>query len=272
MRDDYDLKEREDEEMSMERYFEDGLADGSEPNNPFEPKPAKKKAPAKKKRSNPFSVLKKNIKKIAIGAGVLAVAVIGIVIAVNVSKRKNDGARFAQQIADYIGLNIASAEKSSGISLQTDSQFPAVNAVYSFYNSKTESKKSVEVQGTHLPQWLIICEKDGENLTGVRYYDFRLLTDSVFGTKRKGYIDPKTVLPSSEIEQVESTIGLEPYCINYTGDKVQIREYRYYYEDADTDDLVSYTISATYNLNGAVVSVTDSRADYMSGLLGVPRK
>lgn len=266
-KDEYDLRERDDDEFSMERYFEEGLSDGREPNNPFEPEPAKKKHPAKKKGGSKLEALKKNLKLILIVLAVIAAIIIGIIIAVTVSKRKNDGAKFARTIADSIGLTMTSAKQSSKIELTADSAYPAVNATFYMYNDKAESKKTVKLEGSTYPQWLIVCDKDGDNLAGVKFFDFRALDDSVYGEKRNGYLDTKTVQAGAAIEQVEQALDLVPYCTQYLRDGTQQRDYRYFFKDSDTGDTVCYTVSALFNANDVLVNVSEARTNYMAGIL-----
>ncbi|MBR5370581.1 MAG: hypothetical protein IK130_00055 [Oscillospiraceae bacterium] len=295
--DDYDLRDRYDEDYdvrdadddgysvrgyddlpSQDDYFKNGHAQDIEEDNPFERPTKKKKSPAKKssekgepakKKESLIVVLKQNIKKIAIGAAILAVIIIGIIIAATISKRKNDGAKFARSLADSINRSIAAAKKqTTDIELAADSQYPAVNSVFYMYNEKAESKKSVTLEGMTFPQWLIVCDKDGDNLAGVKFFDFRTLNDSVYGEKRKAYIDPKTIAQAgATIEQVETALDLQPYCTQYLRDKTHQRDYRYFYKDAETGDTVSYTISALFNESDVLTSISDSRANYMAGLL-----
>lgn len=276
MRDDYDMqdeREREDD-LSMDRYFDEGLSEDIEENNPFEQpvrKKRTKKSPAKSAASNAarsgLQKLRKNFKIVLFALGIVAVLVIVIIVVSLISKRNNDGKRFALQLSDSINLSLDTAMQTTGFQLDADSQFPSVNQIFSFYNYKLESKKDVVVQNVTLPQWLILCERDGSNLQGVLFYDFRVLEDNVFGVKRKGYLDPNTVQQGMTADEAEAALDMDPYCIHYLGNNTQQRDYRYCYKDGETGNLVSYTITVALNPNGSVTGVTDARGDYMSGLL-----
>ena len=269
----YDYADHEDDYRD-ERYAGDDYEDYPEENNPFETPVRKKKAPVKKapekkKKESLIVILKRNIKKIGIGVAVLAVIIIAIVIAASISKRKNDGAKFARSLADSINRSIAAAKKQTEeIELAADSQYPAVNSVFYMYNDKAESKKSVTLEGMTFPQWLIVCDRDGDTLAGVKFFDFRTLNDSVYGEKRKAYFDPKPLVQAgASIEEVEKALDLQPYCTQYLRDKTQQRDYRYYCTDSDSGDTVSYTITAHFNESDALIDIASSRANYMAALL-----
>jgi hypothetical protein len=256
-------------ELSMENYFNEGLADEAEPNNPFEvlepeqPKKKKKKAPVRKKSGAKRS-------RILLVLGLAAALLLVLALVIFVQKRRNDGQRYARKLAEKIGSPIATAQKSAGVALAQQSAFPTLNKLYASYQGITESGKTCRIQGVKLPEWAIFCNTDADELTNVTFYNYEILEKNVFGTERNAYIDTDQISTGSSLSDVETQLDLVPYRIQYLQGKTELREYRYCYEDRDTDEIVSYVITAIWDENGALTNISGIRRNYIGTLLASP--
>lgn len=253
-------------ELSINSYFDEGLADGTEPNNPFEV--LEPEQPKKKKKK----VVRRNTvkrKRILVILCVLLVLVLAAVIFIFIQRLRNNGQRYAKLYSENINKQISTAQKAAGIAPKDRSSFSTLNNIYSSYQGIAESSKTCRVQGIKLPEWAIFLNTDADELTNVTYYNYELLEKNIFGTERKAYIDPKQVPDGSAPDAVELVLDLEPYRIQYLQGKTELREYRYCYEDGDTDEVVAYVITAVWDENGKM-SIFDTRRNYIGTLLASP--
>ena len=260
-------KERTDE-LSMETYFQNGLQDDQEPNNPFEPAKQEKHAKARSSKIRKLSGAKPGkLKRILIVAGIAAAIILIIVIVAVIQRRRNDGVRISSKISAGLGGPIGAINEMGGVDISGQSKYAVINGLLPAGSFVTESRKECKVEGVNLPQWTIVCETDDSKLTSVTYYHYELLEKNYLGTERKSYLDPKTVPSGADIEKVESFLGLEPYSITYLADKSQQREYRYCFKDAETGDRTSYIITAVWNETGILSLCSDTRVDFLAAIL-----
>ena len=255
-------------EFSMEDYFNEGLADRSEPNNPFEvsEKPEQKRGKSGRKKGSRGS----RIKRILIILALIAVLALALFLFIFISRLRNDGARYAKKLSERIGTPLSSAEKAADIDLSSESAYPTLKNLFSSYQAIAESKKSCRIEGVKLPQWAIFCNTNADELTTVTYYNYKVLEKNIFGTERKSYIDPKLVSLGATVEMTEEKLDLEPYRIQYLQGKNVLREYRYCYEDKDSGDVVAYVITGIWDENGALTAIPDTRKNYIGSLLASP--
>lgn len=254
-------------ELSINNYFDEGLADGTEPNNPFEvlePEEPKKKKKTVSKRRQPKR------KRILVVLCVLAVLILAFVIFIFVQHRRNDGQRYARKFSENIGKQITSAQKAAGITPKQRSDYATLNSLYSSYQGIAESGRSCRIQGVKMPEWAIFLNTDAEELTNVTYYNYNLLEKNVFGTERKAYIDHQPIQRGSSVEAVEQTLDLVPYRIQYLQGKTELREYRYCYKDGDSGEIVSYVITALWDENGVLTDISQTKRNYIGTLLASP--
>ena len=253
-------------ELSINNYFDEGLADGTEPNNPFEV--LEPEQPRKKKK-----VVKRNHvkrKRILVVLAVILLLILAAVIFFFVQRRRNDGQRYARKFAEKIGQQLSTAQKAAGISPADRSAYSTLNNLYASYQGIAESSKSCRIQGIKMPEWAIFLNTDVDVLTNVTYYNYELLEKNVFGTERKAYIDTQQIITGSNAETVEAVLDLVPYRIQYLQGKTELREYRYCYEDGDTDEIVSYVITAVFDENGALTNISGNKRNYIGTLLASP--
>lgn len=253
-------------ELSINNYFDEGLADGSEPNNPFEV--LEPEQPKKKKKVVRRNHVKR--KRVLVILAVIALLILAAVIFLFIQRRRNDGQRYARKLSENIGKQLSSAQKAAGITTNERSAYATLNNLYSSYQGIAESGKSCRVQGIKLPEWAIFLNTDADELTNVTYYNYELLEKNVFGTERKAYIDPQPVKIGSDAGSVEATLDLVPYRIQYLQGQTELREYRYCYKDGDSDEVVSYVITAVFDENGALTNINGTRRNYIGTLLASP--
>lgn len=252
------------QDISMDDYFTEGLAQNKAPSNPFS-----SGEPSKQKNHTPSGKRSVRGKRIVIILCAVLLLILILWLIIFIRKRSNDGARFAQKLSLSIGAQITSAQKNADVTLAELSGYASLNqaAALSADSNICESKKTCTIQGVRLPEWAIFCWTDGDVLSTVTYYHFKLLEKNLFGTERKAYIDPALVTAGAAVDKVEEQLDLTPYSVQYLPDHTVERVYRYCYHDGDSSDLVAYTITAHWDSNGALTSITDSRMNYMDALL-----
>ena len=255
-------------ELSMENYFNEGLADRTEPNNPFE---VAEQDPPKRGRSGKKRGGRKNgLKRILIILAAVAVLGLALFLFIFISRLRNDGARYAKKLSDRIGTQLSAAQKAADVPLKSESDYPTLKNLFASYQAIAESKKSCRIEGVKLPQWAIFCNTDADDLTTVTYYNYKVLEKNIFGTERKSYNDPKLISPGSNVQAAEEKLELEPYRIQYLQGRNELREYRYCYEDKDSGDVVAYVITAIWDENGVLSKIEDTRKNYIGSLLASP--
>ena len=249
------------DDIPMDDYYENGMLREDPDDIPA----------AKKKHNVPSGKSKRQAamgKKIIIGACGIAAAALIITVAVLVSKRSNDGNRFAEKLSQCIGSQIQTAQSSSKIDLDSQTGFALIDNTLSDGASCTASKKTATVQGVSIPEWAIICNSPDGTLFDVWFYQYEMLEDTPYGIKRKAYLDPHQTAAGATTDQLEETLGIKPYCIHYLNDGTQTREYRYCFKDAETDNLTAYIITANFDRTGMLIGApADRRVDFMSAIL-----
>lgn len=260
------------QDLSMEEYFTQGLAAGEEDFPPAAPPQKEHGRKSGKQSRGPEDGGKprrnrKGFRRILICAAVFVGVIAVICLALFISVRRNDGARFANKLSGSIGKTLTAAEHDSPISLHGQSANAYVNRLVPPNSYVGDSRRSCKVQGISLPEWSIVCASNGEMLGSVTYYNFELLEKSAFGTERRSYLDPGTVKQGADPEQTEETLGLSPYMISYLSGGVQTREYRYCYDDAETGNLVCYRLTAQWDAQGGLTNITANPIDFISTIL-----
>lgn len=251
-------------EMSMDDYFKSELANGKEPNNPFERGERKQRQGRKGSRGARTSLKFKRI-LIAVCAVILLVLIIWLVVFL--LKRSNDGARHAEMLASSIGAQLTTAQSEAKVTLKGESEYKAFNQVYPEHSAMTESRRSCRINGIYMPEWAILCDVEGNTLRTVCYYDYTRLEKNAFGTERKAYLDTKNIPEKQTVAQVEQFLDLMPFSVEYTNERTTIRTYRYCYEDRETRNLTSYIITANFDVNGILTNITDQPMNYIGQLL-----
>lgn len=245
-------------------YYEDELAREAEPNNPFEPGEKKK---SDNKKSGDGNDKFRSLKKWLLISLALIAAVVIIVSLLVIAHRRNDGARYALKLSEGIGSQLTTAKTAADVQLKNESAYASINQVYPEHAAMAESKKTCTVLGVKLPQWAIICHTSGDILNSVTYYDYTRLEKNPFGLERKSYIDPNEMTGPMTAAQLSEKLGMEPYSVTYNDDASVQRSYRYCYKDGETGGLVSYTITADFDMSDSLRSMSDVRTNYVAQLL-----
>lgn len=262
---------QQDNGLSMEEYFNEGLTEEPEMANPFEP--AKKETHLAQKKRSLFrksgngKADPKRLKRIGIVAGGALLTVLIIVLLVYMAHRRNDGIRHTEKFAKLLGQPMATAQSSGSLDVSGKSAYSAVTGMIPDGAYAAESRRKCKVEGVYLPEWSIILTPDAEKLGAVTYYHYELLEDDMLGKKRKAYLDPASVPQGGDTARTEDALGLDPYSISYLADGSQTRTYRYYFIDGETKDCTSYIITASWNASGVLSNITDQRYDYIGQIL-----
>ena len=249
-------------------YYEDELARDKEPNNPFEVSEHKSEKHEKREKhsdegGSKFHALKKWLLMVVI----IALIVVILFLLVTIFRRRNDGARYARKLAEGLGGQLTAAQSGAEIQLKNESAYASINQVYPEHAAMAESKKTCKVLGVKLPEWAIICHTEGDLLNTVTYYDYTRLESNPFGAEKKSYIDPNEFTGPLSSEQISEKLNMEPYSVTYQKDGSVQRTYRYCYKDGETGGLVSYIITADFDMAGALRGMSDARPNYVATLL-----
>lgn len=176
----------------------------------------------------------------------VVVVLVGIIwAAVAIGHWRNNGAAYARSLAEQIGVSPETAEKYAHLTLQTTSSFACVNMAAEGYPYLYESKKTVEVSGVTIPEWVILVDVKNNALTQVVYYDYNQLKKYGNGVKTSAHIATDGATPGMDPATVTEYIGFAPLCTSYTGSGM-VQYYKYYYKDKNTDNTVSYILTADY--------------------------
>lgn len=198
---------------------------------------------------------------------IVVIAVIGIIV-VKVQQWKNDGARYAVTLSEHIGVSPETAQKYARITLSSTSAFPCINMVLEPEQLVYESKDSVEVSGVTIPEWVVAADTLNNVVTEVTFYDYRQLKRYGNGVETSGHIDATTVNNTMTPEAVQKHIGFAPFCTRYTSSGV-VETYKYYYEDSESGNIVSYLLHISYQ-NGVAFEAKEQENHFILSVLTLP--
>ncbi len=200
---------------------------------------------------------------------VIVVIAIIVLISVKVGQWKNDGARYAQSLSEQIGVSPETAEKYTRVKLIAGSDCAYVNAAAfsQGYSLLTESKKTVEVYGVSVPQWVIFTGTSNNVITEVSYFDYTQLNTYGTGTKVKEHIDATRINTGMDSKAVQEYVGFAPLRIKYTSEGI-VETYKYHYEDPESKNLVSYLLHVSYK-DGRASAAAETEDQFMVELLTV---
>lgn len=250
------------DDLAMEDYFENGTlrdADEGASGIPAATTNKKSRIPSGKRKRR----ADRGKKLLMVGVGVLAVALVLWMI-ISISKKRNNGAKYAERYSKCIGATMSDAMSNVKLGMYSESQYPQLDQAYQPFTNCAVSKKKTEILGVTLPQWMILCNADDSQLTDIWFYDYRVLEDNPYGTKRKAYLETAEITDPTD---PESQLGLKPYCTHYLPDHTQVREYRYCFENAETGDMTAYIIAAEFDNQGNMTSISDRKVDFLSAII-----
>lgn len=198
---------------------------------------------------------------------IVVFAVIGIIV-VKVQQWKNDGTRYALSLSEQIGVSPETAQKYARITLAPNSAFPCINMVLEPEQLVYESKNSVEVSGVTIPEWVVVADTLNNVLTEVTFYDYRQLKRYGNGMETSGHIDAQSISNNMTPEDVQKHIGFAPFCTKYTNAGV-VETYKYFYEDPESGNIVSYLLHITYQ-NGVAFEAKEQENHFILSVLTLP--
>ncbi len=207
----------------------------------------------------------------AIAVLVFAIAVIiAVIIGVNQFRRwRNDGKRYAESLSEQIGVSPKTAEKYAKLSLDEASDFPYINMVMEQkgYRYVYESRETVSVSGVAIPEWVILLTVENATVTEVVYYDYTQLGKFGNGIKAKNHIACEGIVEGMDSALVQDYIGFAPLCTTYEKE-LTTESYKYYYEDQNTGNTVSYILSVSYP-DGNKPAASDKANHFLLSMLTV---
>ncbi len=197
---------------------------------------------------------------------VIVIIAAAVIITVKVGQWRNDGARYAAALSEQIGISTETAKKASRVSLKTDSEYANINmAAAETYSHLFESKKTVEVSGVTIPEWVIYTGTVNDVITEVCYYDYKQLKTYGNGVETADHIGAQGISTNMDPAGVQEYIGFAPLCTKYTSTEI-VETYKYYYEDANTGNTISYLLHVTYQ-NGKAVSAAEQENNFILSVL-----
>lgn len=197
---------------------------------------------------------------------IVVIAVIGIVI-VKVQQWKNDGARYALTLSEQIGVSPETAQKYARVDLSDTSEYACVNMIVQEGQYVYESKNAVEVSGVTIPEWLVITGTLNNVVTDVTFYDYRQLKKYGNGVETSGHVEATGISTSMTPADVQKYIGFAPLCTKYTSTDV-VETYKYYYNDEESGNVVSYLLNVTYT-NGIASAASEKENHFILSVLTV---
>lgn len=195
----------------------------------------------------------------------IIVIVATTIIVIKVDQWKNDGARYARTLAEQIGVSPDTAQKYARITMENTSAHACINMATKDYGHLFESKKTVQVSGVTIPEWLVLAGTDNNVINEVVYYDYRQLKKYGNGVETSGHVKYEGINTGMDATAVQKYIGFPPLCTKYTSDSL-VESYKYYYEDKNTGDTVSYTLHVTYK-DGKAASATEEENYFILSVL-----
>lgn len=205
----------------------------------------------------------------AILFAVIVVIAIIVLISLKVSSWKNDGARYAQTLSEQIGVSPETAEKYTRVKLTNGSDYACINAAAfsGNYTHLVESKKTTEVYGVTVPQWLIYAQTTNNLISEVAFYDYTQLNAYGTGHKVKEHIDATGINTGMDSAAVQKFVGFPPLHVKYTSEGI-VETYKYHYQDAESGNLVAYLLHVSYK-DGKASAAAEQEDQFMVELLTV---
>lgn len=210
---------------------------------------------------------KLSLKRLGIILGIVLAVIVIIVMIIVVTGLRNDGKRYAEKLAEQIGVSPETAGKYAHMTLEGSSEYAFINMAAEDCPHLFESKKTVQVSGVTLPQWVIYVQENNNTITGIEYYDYRQLEKYGNGVKTKSHIEPSGITTSMDADAVQHYIGFAPLQTRYTNDGIQ-EVYKYYYKDQNTNNTVSYLLRVDY-VDGLAASMSEEENVFILSVLKV---
>lgn len=181
-----------------------------------------------------------------------------VLIVVNIISGK--GENTAESISEYIGVDVAKAQKKLDMHFKDESAFQGVNNALNF-DYIIESDDSVNVDGINYPEWAaLVTVDDEERIQTVKYSNFKVLKNNANGEKKSKAINLDKFEQGAKWSGLSDAIDLEYYGIVWSKDTKNYI-YRYWYEN-DAGDDQPVVLNVTFD--------TDNKYLYYSSMLIYP--
>ena len=176
---------------------------------------------------------------------VVALILVLLVVLIVIHFSGEKGNKIASEYAEYIGGNVAYAEKETGINLKGDSAFRCLNSAMSF-DEIYECEDDIVVDDISFPKWAVTVNlNDDKKIDNVVYTDFTQIKNDLRGEKKDKLISLEKFDKGTKYNTVFDEIDLEPYSITYEK-KTVTYIYKYYYM-TDYGDAQSVILSVTFD-------------------------
>lgn len=220
----------------------------------------KKKIISKEKKSTEKKQLNNKLKeKLKIIIPVIIGVIILVLLVFIVIKKigDNTGLNLSDDLSEYIGEPIKVAINETDEYFADESKFEPANFVFEF-NYIIEDDDSVKIDDVKYPCWAIyIVTNDNDEITQVKYVDFRILEKNSKGCKTDGEINLDKFVLGDKFRTVNKTIEIDPFCITYNSGTI-VYDYRYYFKN-DYDDEQGMTLSVTLDNEEGYIYSTSQR-------------
>lgn len=193
----------------------------------------------------------RNFKIILIVVAIVIFAFIVALIAVNIGMSK--GEKIAKKTAEYIGSSVDEARTKLDIAFKDKSAYQGVtNSVK--YSSVYESSGSVKAGGVNYPKWAVLLNEEDGKITSVKYADFRVVKDDLYGEERKTIVNLDKFEKGVSKKTINDEIDLDFYSVTYTKDKTTY-VYKYWYT-TENDDHQPVLLTVDFDDDDKFISFT----------------
>lgn len=196
-------------------------------------------------------------KKLKVGLFFIALALlVALVILIVMNIIASEGENTAEDISEYIGMDVGTAQKKLDMHFKDESAFQGVNNALKF-NYIVESEDSVRLDGVTYPEWAALITVDGkERIESVKYACFEVLKNDTDGEEKSKAISLDRFEKGAKWGNVSDETDLDYYSISWTGD-TKTYVYRYWYEN-DAGDRQPVVLSAVFDTDNKFLYYTST--------------
>lgn len=193
----------------------------------------------------------RNFKITLIVVAIVIFAFVIALIAVNIGVSK--GEKIAMKTAEYIGSSVDEARNKLDVAYKDKSAFPGVtNSIK--YSSIYESDKSVRSGGVNYPKWAVLLNEEDGKITSVKYADFKVVKDNIYGEERKTVVNLDKYEKGVSKKTINDEIDLDFYSVTYTKNKTSY-VYKYWYT-TENDDQQPVLLTVDFDDDNKFISFT----------------
>lgn len=187
----------------------------------------------------------KRLKLILFSIALVLLITLIIIIVVSITGTK--GEKIAENVSEFIGSELADAEKKCEVHFKDESAYAGVNNAIK-YDYAVEADDTVTVDGITYPEWgVFITLDDSDCIETVKYSNFKLLEDNVKGEERDRVVNLDKFEKGVTFGTVSDEIDLDYYSVVYALD-ADTYNYRYWYK-TESGDVQPVVLSVTFDKN-----------------------